>query len=170
MRLRTLILVTMIALFAAFVALNWGTFFAPTTLNLVLATVEAPLGIVLLGVMALMALAFLAYMALWQGSVLIETRRHTKEMQQQRALADQAEASRFNELRAALREETAALGERIAQAQRETRQELQESANSIAAMIAEFDQRLANMGRGPAPGQDPAPRRLADARGPGQEG
>ena len=45
------------------------------------------------------------------GAVLLETRRHTKEMAAQRELADKAEASRFTELREHLNNETARLTE-----------------------------------------------------------
>jgi hypothetical protein len=34
-------------------------------------------------------------MALWQGRMLFDLRRHTKELHEQRALADPAEASRL---------------------------------------------------------------------------
>ena len=46
-----------------------------------------------------------AYVLSLQGSVLLETRRHTKELQAQRELADKAEASRFTELGTAMRAE-----------------------------------------------------------------
>ena len=53
----------------------------------------------MLGLTALLGVFFVAYVVYLQSSVLMETRRHTKEMQAQRDLADKAEASRFTELR-----------------------------------------------------------------------
>ena len=61
--------------------------------------VTAPLGLIMLGLTALLGIFFVAYVVYLQTTVLLETRRHTKEMQAQRDLADKAEASRFTELR-----------------------------------------------------------------------
>jgi len=142
MRVRTVVVILAIVLLAVFTALNWPAFIAPTRLDLIVATVEAPLGLLMLGLLALLTLLFAAYMAMWQGSVLLETRRNAKELQQQRTLADQAEASRFNELRNALRDEGKALDQRIADLRTHLRADLQEHTNSLASMIGEMDDRL----------------------------
>jgi len=85
-------------------------------------------------------------MAVWQGSILLETRRYSKELQAQRTLADQAEASRFTELRGFIQGELAQLNQRIAQSHEalrsELKQELSDSSNSLAAHLAEMDDRL----------------------------
>jgi hypothetical protein len=44
--------------------------------------------------------AFVVYVLYMQTGMLFEARRQSKEMEQQRSLADQAELSRFTELRA----------------------------------------------------------------------
>ena len=142
MRLRTVLVVLMIVLVAAFAAINWQAFLAPTTLSLVFTTFDAPLGLVMLGILAVVVLAFALYMALWQGSVLLESRRHAKELQQQRTLAEQAEASRFTELRAAMHDEIGRLSDRLAQTHESVRAEIRDSANSLAAMVGEMDDRL----------------------------
>jgi len=99
MPLRTLGIVVMAMLLALFVAVNWAAFMTPTTLSMIIGTVQAPLGLVMLVITGFVAALFVAY-ALWlQGSVLMETRRMTRELASQRQLADQAEASRFTELR-----------------------------------------------------------------------
>ena len=67
----------------------------------------------------------------WQGTLLAEFRRQAKELQAQRLLAESAEASRFTELGALIREENAKL-----------LTELQETEHSIAATIGEMDDRL----------------------------
>ena len=122
-------------------ALNWPAFWTSTSLNLLFATISAPLGIVLLGFLLVIVAAFAIYLVVWQGSMLVETRRQAKELQQQRVLADQAEASRVAELHAALKEEARLLGERIAQMQESLRQEIRDHGNSLAASIAEMDDR-----------------------------
>ncbi len=142
MRARTVLALLLIALIVIFVILNWVPITTLLTLSLGYTQIEAPLGLVMLGLLGVLALIFAAYMAFWQGSVLVETRRHTKEMQAQRALADQAEASRFTELRAAMQAEFATLADRLDKAQAALRTEMRESTNSLAATIGEIEDRL----------------------------
>lgn len=144
MRLSTLLLVlfVMAALAGGFAAANWAAFTAPASLNVLVASFDAPLGVVMLVVLAAFVLAFTVFMAAWQGTMLVESRRAAKELQQQRALADQAEASRFTELRGALRQESERLDARVAQAEASLRAELQDGINSLASMVGEMDDRL----------------------------
>ena len=109
MQLRTLLLVLALALTATFATVNWSAFVAPTTLSLVFTTIEAPLGLIMLAITAVIAVLFLAFIVYLQTSVLLEARRHAKALETQRQLADQAEASRFTELRAFLERELALL-------------------------------------------------------------
>ncbi len=150
MRARTIFLLLVIALLAAFAALNWDAFFAPTTLSLGVATVQAPLGLVMLGIVTALVILFVAYMAFWQGTVLMDTRRHTKELQAQRTLADEAEASRFTELRSLLHAELDRLASRVEQTQAGLRTEIRDSANSLSAMIGEIDDRTSRRAAGPS--------------------
>lgn len=140
MRVRTVLVILVMLLLTVFVALNWAAFMAPTTLNLLVARIEAPLGLVMLGLQVLVLLVFAVYIAMWQGAVLLQSRRHTKEMQAQRTLADQAEASRFTELRAVLRQEFEQL-----------RSEMRDQANAVAATIGEMDERLQEARKPAAP-------------------
>jgi hypothetical protein len=99
MPLRTVVLLVVFVLVALFAALNWRAFLAPTTLSLGFAEVQAPLGLIMLALMAVMAALFLGYLVYLQSSILLEARRHAKELQASRELAAQAEVSRFTELR-----------------------------------------------------------------------
>lgn len=138
-----LILVLLLALFfGTFVAVNWSVFLAPTSLSVLVTTVQAPLGLLMLGVLAAVTALFGGYMAWWQARVLLETRRHTQELQAQRALADQAEASRFTALQGVLQAEVAKLVERVDTSAEQTRQALQDSGNSLAAYIGEVEDKL----------------------------
>lgn len=100
MKLRNLLLLLFVAGLVAFVAANWSAFLATTTLSLGLTTIEAPLGLVMLVLLGALTLAFIAFTAYMQTSAVRESRRNAREMQNQRDLADRAEASRFTELRA----------------------------------------------------------------------
>ena len=131
MSIRLLLTLLLVLLCGAFVAVNWGVFLAPTTLSLGVTSVDAPLGLLMLGVLLAVTALFLGYMAWWQAKVLLETRRHTRELQSQRELADQAEASRFTELQALVKSECAAL-----------KTEMQQGANGLAAHIGELEDRL----------------------------
>jgi len=141
MRTRTLLGLLFVVLIAAFAILNWPAFIVSTTLSAGFFSFEAPLGLTMLCLLGVISLGFVVNMAMWQGSVLLETRRHTKELQTQRTLADQAEASRFTELRSALHLEFETLAQRVAQSQEALRTEVHESANSMAAMLGEIDDR-----------------------------
>src|SRR5690606_26108085 len=102
MHLRTIILALIVLAIAALAALNWPALAAFSSVNLGVSTVQAPLGVIMLGLTVLLAIFFIVYVLSLQTSVLLETRRHNKELQAQRELADKAEASRFTELRAML--------------------------------------------------------------------
>lgn len=99
MQLRNVLLIIVLLAVAVFAALNWGVITTPTTLSLGFAEVQAPLGLVLLGMLAILTALFLFYLVYLQTSVLLEHRRHARELEAQRQLADEAEASRFTELR-----------------------------------------------------------------------
>ena len=125
MPLRTVALVAALAALAIFVVVNWAAFMAPTSLSLLFGTIEAPLGLLMLMVTAVLGVLFLAYVVWLQTSVLLESRRLNRELAAQRQLADQAEASRFTELRT----------------------HIDQAINGLAAQLAELDDRM-----GGAPG------------------
>lgn len=105
MKTRTLFLLAVLTTIAAFAALNWNAIVAPTTLSVGLTSVQAPLGLVLLGVVAVLTALFLVFVLYLQSAVLLDARRHAKDLRANRQLADQAEASRFTELRGFLEAE-----------------------------------------------------------------
>jgi len=99
MGVRSGVLFFIVLLIAALAALNWGVLSAPVEMSIGFTTVSAPLGLIMLGLTALLSVFFLVYVLYLHTTVLLDARRHTKEMQVQRDLADKAEASRFTELR-----------------------------------------------------------------------
>jgi len=135
MSIRSLLLIVFFVLVALFAAVNWSAFAAPTELSLVLGTVTAPVGVIMLCLMALLTIAFLTYAMFLQTSVLFESRRHAKEIQAQRELADKAEASRFTELRGYL-------ATRIDALEQDLKKHIDEHGNSLAAHIGEVEDRF----------------------------
>ena len=75
------------------------------------------------------------------NSYLLESRRHAKELKEQRLLADQAEASRFTELRGVLLAETARLQQQLDALQQSLRSDIREHSNALAASLGEIDDR-----------------------------
>lgn len=142
MRVRTVLLVLVLALIGLFVGVNWPAFAAPARLSLLVAQVELPVGLLALGCALLVLLTCGIYLALWRSSVLLESRQQARELQAQRALADQAEASRVVQLRETIVHEMQQLGDRIAQLQTDLRAEIRDNSNAVAATIAELDDRL----------------------------
>ena len=131
MRFRSLLVLVASGLAALFVVLNWRVFAGLVKLNLLLTSAEVPVGVVMLLLFAVGLLVLWNTLGRWQGTLLQEFRRQAKELQAQRLLAESAEASRFTELGALVREEIAKL-----------RTELQETEHSIAATLGEMDDRL----------------------------
>ncbi|MGH7826056.1 MAG: LapA family protein [Candidatus Binatia bacterium] len=153
MPLRTILILILLAAIAIFAGLNWGAFTAPTTLLVGFGTVEAPLGLIMLGLMVLLAFLFLIFVTYLQTTVLLESRRHARELQAQRDVAEQAEASRYSRLREFLeaelqkiryRSELAETGviARLDQLDRELRALIEQSGNTLAAYIGELEDRL----------------------------
>lgn len=153
MKLRTLLLLVVLVAIAAFSVLNWSAIMAPTILSLGIAEVQAPLGLVMLGLLVFLLAVFLVFVTYLQTSVLLEARRHSRELKSQRELADQAEASRFTELRGFLAvelkrqsdlaaESKADVLARLDQLERELRSALEQSGNTLAAYIGELEDRL----------------------------
>jgi hypothetical protein len=153
MRIRSLFLLLILTLIGAFTALNWNVFLANTTLSFGLATLQAPLGLIMLGLLFFVVAYFLVYVLYLQSTVLFDARRNAKELQLNRELADKAEASRFTELRGFL---DAGLKQRADQdaAARQTvmarldalektlRTSVEQSGNSLSAYIGELEDRL----------------------------
>ena len=146
MNLRTLSLLITVALIALLAAFNWTTLAAPSTVSLGVTEVQAPLGVLMLALTGLLGIFFIAYVLWLQGSVLMEARRHAKEMQAQRDLADKAEASRFTELRTVLEDlharDKETLLARLDVLEAHLVQRAQESDNSTAAYVGQLEQQV----------------------------
>jgi uncharacterized integral membrane protein len=155
------IIVIGFVLLAFFAVANWSLLTAPATLDFLAFTVQGPLGLILLAV----TLGFTALLGIYalslRTSALVETRRHTRDLQAQRDLADKAEASRFTALGAQVEQEFARVRTLIEESRAEARQHartieeslkaaLAEAANELFAHIGEIDDKLNRLGPGAA--------------------
>jgi len=142
MRTRTLLVILVMLLIAAFLVVNWSVFAASAKFSLIFTSIDVPMGSVLLGILTLIALTFGIYSAVSWSAILLEFRRQAKELTVQRTLADQAEASRFTELRSVVHDELQHLADRMTQMHDAFRAEIRDNANSLAATIGELDDRI----------------------------
>lgn len=148
----TLSLLILLAV-ALFAALNWPLLSTTAPVSLGITTLQAAPGLVLLGALTLLAVLFLIGLLGQQTAALMESRRLGKDVQAARALAEQAELSRYTELREELRREMQALGARqevmaatlkvrFETLENELGSTLENSGNALAAALGEIDDRL----------------------------
>ena len=153
MKIRTLLLLLVLLVIVIFTALNWTIITTPATLSLLVATVEAPLGLIMLGLLVLLTGVFAIFAGFHQTSTLLEARQQTKALEAQRKLADQAEASRITELQnllnsALLRLEQQSVESRQATAARLDRLEqdlraaVAQEGTTLSAYIGQLEDRL----------------------------
>ncbi len=118
MNIRTLTVIVVLVLLGLFAGLNWPAFTAPATLNLLFAKVQAPLGLVMLGVVLVLTLLYVLFSLGVEASALIEVRRYARELYQTRKLLENEEESRFLQLKGYLEAEFARQSEAGAQLQK----------------------------------------------------
>ncbi len=161
MRVRSLLLLLVLALITAFTVLNWGVFLSDTPLSFGVTTLHAPLGLIMLGVLVFVVAYCLVYVLYLQTNVLMDTRRNAKELHIQRELSDKAEASRFTELRGLMetgmkqatdqnKAAQQALTARLDAIENSLRTSVEHSSNSLCAYIGELEDRLTPDNKEPA--------------------
>lgn len=158
MKIRTLILLAILTVIIIFAALNWGAFTENTTLSLGVTSIQAPLGLIMLGLVAFVTVLFLVFLIYLQTTFLLEARRHTRELEASRKLADQAELSRFTELHGFIEaelqkiagtnsESTSAILKNIDQVKQELHSAIEQSSNTLSAYMGELEDRFERFGQ-----------------------
>lgn len=152
-RIPTLLLLLCLLLTGLFVTLNWQVFLAPTALSFGVATLEFPLGVVMLTLLVLIVSLFLIYVVYLQGQALIEARHFARELRANQAKADNAEASRFTEVHKLIRAEMAQLTEQHTQnhaaltaaldrLHEDLSARVTDTVNTVAAYVGELEDRM----------------------------
>ena len=131
MNFRTILLIVVLGFIGVFAIINWPEIVAPTTLSLIVTDIQAPLGLVMLGLIVLLILLFLTFIVYLQAGMMADRRRMMRDLESQRELANQAEASRFSELRTYL-EQAFASAETVTK----------ETGNTLSAYLGELEDRL----------------------------
>ena len=158
MQLRNILLIFVLSVLTIFAAVNWSAIMAPTSISLIFTTIQAPLGLLLLAITALLAVFFLGFIVYMQSAVLMERQRLNRDLEAQRELANQAENSRYTELRAFLENELqqlntqnqnvrSGLEARITQLEQSLAITIEQTGNTLSAYIGELEDRLENAGR-----------------------
>jgi biopolymer transport protein ExbB/TolQ len=153
MTVRATILLIVFAVIFSFIGLNWSEFSVASTLSFGFAVVQVPIGFVMLGFLLVVTGLFTIYVLYLQATEALRERRIVGELESQRKLADQAEASRIadlratldqgvNQLRAAQTEATAQLAQQIQALDLAGRNALQSSNNALSAHLGEIEDRL----------------------------
>lgn len=136
-----------------FAVSNWQAIITPIPLSLVFMETNAPLGLILLATTGLLALLFLGFVVYMQSSTLMLRKRLNKELEAQRKLADEAEASRIAELKSYLQAELQQLSnqsadihqktaDRIAALEATVKDTVVETGSTLTAYIGELEDRL----------------------------
>jgi uncharacterized integral membrane protein len=142
MSFKAVLILVAAAATSVFLLINWQVLSAPANFRFLVGSADIPIGVAIIGLLGLVGLACAIYVGIWQGTVLAEYRRQSKELQAQRVLADSAETSRFTELTTLLREEMLKLHQRLELPLEALRVEVRDNERSIAATLAEMDDRL----------------------------
>lgn len=166
MRGRNVFLLVLIIAMAVFAWRNWAVFSEDKTLSLIFTQVTAPFGIVMLSIMAVLVVIYFLYTVGLETAALLEVKKYARELLSTRKLADEAEASRFSELKkwlegeleglkaqspAGLETKLQALVERIDQVEHELREDIEKAGNTLAAYIGELEDQLTGQDRHPPP-------------------
>lgn len=104
---------TVVAVIVVFSGLNWTALTTPTSLNLLVAQIDAPVGIILLGLTAIFVVLFFLATLYSRISYLLESRRTLKELQRAQGEAGNAEGSRMENLQHMIATEFRLLNERL---------------------------------------------------------
>jgi uncharacterized integral membrane protein len=115
MTIRGFVYTLIVLLIGVFTVANWAVIMQPTALNLLVARIDAPLGVVML--LAIVVVLAIGFLLLELQRISWNRQRQTlqRELDRQRTLAEDAEASRLAELRALVQSEASSIRERLDQ-------------------------------------------------------
>ncbi|MEA2030757.1 MAG: hypothetical protein U9N55_04075 [candidate division Zixibacteria bacterium] len=153
MKILISVIVVVLILTGVFVAVNWNVLTTQTLLSFVFFNVQAPMGIILLGIALGLVVLTVIYAMLLRTSGLIESRQLNRQLQEQRELAEKAETSRFTDLHKLIEQEFTLVHKTIKEtnttviAHNETFEQYltkhtQEMTNTILANIGYIDDEL----------------------------
>jgi uncharacterized integral membrane protein len=147
------ILSAALLLLTIFAVANWTLLTASASLNFLLFSVEGPLGLILFAALLGFAAVFAVYAMSLRTRALLEARRHLKDLEVQRQLAESAEASRLAALTEKVGREFESVRVEIAQIRADAKQRADDSeqriirhlddvSNALFANVGQLDEKL----------------------------
>ena len=113
MKLHTVILVLVLFVVLLFAGINWSLFARQDSINFIFFSIEAPLGVIMLGTVGVLSIIYLLFIGRLEVASMLEARRSGKALEEARELALSKEKSRITELQSALSEQIGAFGKRF---------------------------------------------------------
>ena len=142
------ILSAALLLLTIFAVANWSLLTASASLNFLLFNIQGPLGLILFLALVGFAVVFGVYALSLRTRALLDARRHLKDLDAQRQLAETAEASRLAALTEQVGREFASVRAEIAQTRAAADQRVEESEQRIIAHLDDVSNALfANIGQ-----------------------
>lgn len=138
MKLFGALILLLLVLVLLFVLANVSVLSTPATISFMFFEMQAPPGLVVLGLLLALVALLLLYVAALRSRMYREAYRHRQELERQRKLAESAEASRLKELRDEMRMEFGRI-----------RATIDESGNGLAAQLGEMEEKLDRVMPGP---------------------
>ena len=113
MKLHTVILVLVLFVVLLFAGINWNLFARQDSINFIFFSIEAPLGVIMLGAIGVLGIIYLLFIGRLEVSSMMEARKSNKALEEARELALSKEKSRITELQNVISEQIEAFGERF---------------------------------------------------------
>ncbi len=113
MKLHTVILALVLFVVLLFAGINWNLFARQDSINFIFFSIEAPLGVIMLGTVAVLSVLYMLFIGRLEVASMLEARKINKALEEARELALSKEKSRITELRQAISEQIGAYGERF---------------------------------------------------------
>lgn len=129
--MRYIVLLLVLLIGASFVFINWPAVNAPVEVNLLITTAKAPITLMLLFWFSLLFVIVIYILFVQQTGSFATMRRLTKELQEQRKLATDQEASRLTDVKADFEKKWQIWMEEQKQILSQTEQRLSDRQNKI---------------------------------------
>ena len=113
MKLHTVILALVLFVVLLFAGINWTLFARQDSINFIFFSIEAPLGVIMLGTVGVLSVIYMLFIGRLEITSMLETRKYNKELEEARELALNREKSRITELQNVVSGQIESLGERF---------------------------------------------------------
>jgi len=143
MKTHTVILALVLFIVLLFAAVNWNLFSQLSTINFLFYRVEAPLGFIMLGIIALITLLYMLFIGRLEVASLIRERKKLTSAEEARERAISSEKSRIGELEVALSKKIEALASEFSSLLKSNSglgERLGSLENKTSALIGRFDE------------------------------